>query len=105
MLIENKFKELLNHNNIFNFYFADIIKFIPKGKEKFNDIYLDRVDESKLLLENFIKLDNNLDDVIYQKLITLYIFKQSYEGKDYSKEVKELFKQIGETRLINGPTP
>lgn len=105
ILIENKFKELLNRDNIFKFYFADIVKFLPKGKEKSKDIYLDRLDESKILLEDFIKLDSNLNNIVYQKLIALYVFKQSYEKKDYSKEINELFKQIGENRLINGPTP
>lgn len=105
ILIENKFRELLNRDNIFKFYFADTVKFLPKGKEKFNNIYLDRVDESKLLLEDFMKLDSNLNNVVYQKLIVLYIFKQRYERKNYSKEINELLEQIGDNRLINGPTP
>ncbi len=105
ILIENKFNELLNLENIFKFYFADIVKFLPKGKEKLNDIYFDRVDESKMLLEDFMKFDNNFNNVIYQKLIALYMFKASYEKKDYSKEINELFDNIGESRLKNGPTP
>lgn len=105
ILIENKFKELLHRDNIFKFYFADIVKFLPKGKEKLNDIYFSRVDESKTLLEDFIKLDNNFDNIVYQKLIAVYMFKQNYEKKDYSKEIHELFEQIGQNRLINGPTP
>ena len=48
---------------------------------------------------------SNLNNIVYQKLIALYTFKQSYEKKDYSKEINELFKQIGDNRLINGPTP
>ena len=105
ILIENKFKELLHRDNIFKFYFADIVKFLPKGKEKLNNIYFSRVDESKTLLEDFIKLDSNFDNVVYQKLIAIYMFKQNYEKKDYSKEIHELFEQIGQNRLINGPTP
>ncbi|MDN5072349.1 hypothetical protein PJV94_07875 [Aliarcobacter butzleri] len=105
ILIENKFNELLHRNSIFKFYFADIVKFLPKGKEKLNDIYFDRLDESKMLLEDFMKLDNNFDNVIFQKLIAIYMFKQSYEKKDYSKEIQELFNKIGDDRLINGPTP
>ena len=105
ILIENKFKELLNRDNIFKFYFADIVKFLPKGKEKSKDIYFDRLDESKILLEDFMKIDSNLNNIVYQKLIALYTFKQSYEKKDYSKEINELDKQIGDNRLINGPTP
>ncbi|MDN5128687.1 hypothetical protein PJV90_10145, partial [Aliarcobacter butzleri] len=105
ILIENKFKELLHRDNIFKFYFADIVKFLPKGKEKLNDIYFSRLDESKTLLEDFIKLDSNFDNVVYQKLIAIYMIKQSYEEKDYSKEINELFDKIGDNRLINGPTP
>ena len=105
MLIENTFKELLDQDNIFKFYFADIIKFLPKGKEKFNDIYMDRLDESKQLLEEFMTSDNNLNNIVFQKLISLYVFKQNYEKKDYSREINELFEKIGNNRLINGPTP
>lgn len=105
ILIENKFNEILELNNIFKFYFADIIKYLPKGTEKINDIYLDRVDESKVLLENFMKLDSNMNDIVSQKLIPLYLFKQTYEGKKYHKEIGELLKQNDLNRLKNGPTP
>ena len=83
MLIENTFKELLDQDNIFKFYFADIIKFLPKGKEKFNDIYMDRLDESKQLLEEFMTSDNNLNNIVFQKLISLYVFKQNYEKNHF----------------------
>ena len=33
------------------------------------------------------------------------IAMKSYEEKDYSKEINELFDKIGDNRLINGPTP
>ena len=68
-------------------------------------MYLDRVDESKALLENFMKLDSNMNDIISQKLIALYLFKQTYEEKEYHKEIMELLKQNDLNRLKNGPTP
>ncbi len=105
ILIENRFNEILELNNIFKFYFADIIKYLPKGTGKINDMYLDRVDESKALLENFMKLDSNMNDIISQKLIALYLFKQTYEEKEYHKEIMELLKQNDLNRLKNGPTP
>ncbi|KLE09893.1 hypothetical protein O8C97_04925 [Aliarcobacter butzleri] len=105
ILIENRFNEILELNNIFKFYFADIIKYLPKGTEKINDMYLDRVDELKALLENFMKLDSNMNDIISQKLIALYLFKQTYEEKEYHKEIMELLKQNDLNRLKNGPTP
>lgn len=104
-LIEKSFKDLLNSNNIFKFYLADIIKFLPKGKDKFNKIYLDRVDESKELLYDFIKSDNRLNDVVFLKLMAIYLFKQMHEGKNYGNEMKEVIKQIEHSRLIYGPTP
>lgn len=104
-LIENNFRNLLNSNNIFKFYFSDIIKFLPKGENKIRDIYIDRVDESKELLLEFMKLDNSLNDIIFQKLIAVYKFKTSYENKDYSKEISKLINEIGNNRLEYGPTP
>ena len=74
----------------------DMIKVLCKNNNEYKELVSN---------EDFIKLDSNFDNVVYQKLIAIYMFKQSYEEKDYSKEINELFDKIGDNRLINGPTP
>ncbi|WP_035645940.1 hypothetical protein [Flavobacterium sp. ASV13] len=70
----NEFSKLDKNNPFILLTIAEVIKHIEKGTEKFNEIYIDRIDETINLLNDILKLDNDFP-LIHTKIGLLSVFK------------------------------
>lgn len=108
-LIENYFINALNKNidnPIYWLYKANIWRFLPKGKEKFNDIFVQQIEECLEAMQRVIEIDPNFQ-AIYLRLSIWNIMKAitAYEKEKitrteyiklaikYWKQGKEIFSR------------
>lgn len=115
--IEDKLTKLYDSKEhpIYKFYYARLIKFLPKGTKKFNAIYVDRIEESRKALFDFLKESEKMKNLIYMKISATYLHEyianQSSEANTTDINTTNLDKSFewllkaGKTRLMYGPTP
>jgi tetratricopeptide (TPR) repeat protein len=77
----------LDKTNPFNFLsYAEVIKFIKKGDSMFQQIYIERIDESVSMLRSAIELDRDFP-LIYTKIgVLLFIKGAHYQNDNFINE-------------------
>lgn len=115
--IEDKLTKLYDSKEhpIYKFYYAVLIKFFPKGTRKFNAIYVDRMEESRKALFDFLKESEKMKNLIYIKISATYfneyLANQSAESNTTDIDTTNINKafewlmKAGKTRIHYGPTP
>lgn len=80
-LILTEFNTLDNNNPFILLAKSEVIKYMKKGTEKFNEIYVERFDEIIELLRDIIKLDSDFP-IIYTKLGIMIAMKGMHLGDE-----------------------
>lgn len=98
-LIELKLNEL--DNNVANLLFkSEVLKFLPKGNEKFYKIYVDRIEDCIIALEKIIQIDPSFP-LIHQKIGVLKLFQSlSVDDESLINEATESLR-IGFNEIRN----
>lgn len=87
--LEIELKVLDNSNPAILLLKSDILKYLPDGTEKINEIYYGRIDETISLLNEIIKIDNKFP-IINAKIGSLMMSKAIHNGneKDIENGIK-----------------
>jgi hypothetical protein len=96
------FKKLDKSNPFILLSIAEVIRFVKKGNEKYNSIYISRFDETINLLREVLKMDNDFP-LIHTKIGSLLLMKGSHfnnenlvrEGMEEMQKGIHYMKQLG----------
>lgn len=111
--IEDKLKRLYDskEHSIYKFYYAILIKYFPKGTRKFNNIYVDRIEESRKALFDFLKESEKMKNLVYIKISSTYLLESVTSQSSDTNTTENIHKafdwlmKAGRTRMLYGPTP
>jgi hypothetical protein len=111
--IEDKLRRLYDskEHSIYKFYYAILIKYIPKGTRKFNSIYVDRIEESRKALFDFLKESEKMKNLVYIKISSTYLLESVTNQSSDTNTTENIHKafdwlmKAGRTRIMYGPTP
>lgn len=88
--LDRSFSKLDQTNPFVLLIISEIIKHMEKGSQKYNEIYIDRIDETVTLLKKVLEIDNDFP-LIHTKIGTLMCIKGFHY--DNEKIIEEGFKE------------
>ena len=110
--VEDKLTKLYasKEHPIYKFYYAVLIKHFPKGERKFNKIYVERIEESRKALLDFLEESEKMKNLVYMKIASTYLLEytaniSSEDNKIAIEKATYWFMKAGRTRIMYGPTP